>query len=125
MSDYLHWHKVGDLPSACVLPPKCCADAIETVWQRRVDDVEHAERRRVILSAVAAATTYGEAAASVLDPERAELVGTVMARVLEAIKRSGCICPFVDVSSFANPPGSPNATMRGYDGRCGMHGVGP
>jgi hypothetical protein len=43
-----------------------------------------------------------------------------MARVLEAIKRTGCICPLVEVTAFGDVP---PVYVRGGDNRCGMHEV--
>lgn len=129
MSHLLHWHKIGDEPSVCVQPPACCRDKFATVLAAKLaeadrahDDAVHTERRRVILDAVAATTTYGEAVASVLDPERAELINTVIARILEAIKRTGCICPRVEVTTLGDVG---PVYMRGGDNRCGMHEVSP
>ena len=122
MRDYLHWHRTGDEPSVCVEPPPCCMKAVEDVWHRRVDTAVHDERRRIILEAVAAATTYAEAAASVLEGERAQLVTTAMTRMIKAVKRTGCICPLIDVHTL-NEAGP--RYIRGGDSRCGMHEVSP
>lgn len=116
MTEYQHWHQPGDVNTET---PPCCVSAIEDAWRRRVDDAVHDERKRVILEAVAATEAYGEGARSVLDDDKAAFVGQVLIAVIVAIKRTGCICPMVDVSTFKEPPNS--RFMRGGDGRCGMH----
>jgi hypothetical protein len=126
MSDLLHWHKQGDHPSAYGQPTPCCADHFGTVLERAHDtwasnhrDDLHQERRRVVLQAVSAIRLYADAAMSVREGAEAALIDTVASKAIEAIKRTGCICPFIDVSTWGQ--GENTTLIRGRDGRCGMH----
>ena len=117
MSDLLHWHKIGDEPSVCQLPADCCTVAFGSVLGHAIEQARHEERRRIILGAVDAIELYWDAAVSVRTGPDAELIATVAAKAIEAITRTGCICPRIDVTTL----GGPYATMPGLDSRCGMH----
>jgi hypothetical protein len=121
--DLIHWHKVGDEPSNCQLPPECCIDAFDKVTARVRDDAEHAERRRVVTESLAEVERYANALASVLVGEQAELATKVMNHVVEAIRSAGCICPMIDITALNEPPGS--RKIPGGDSRCGVHGRRP
>lgn len=119
MTDYLHHHHLaGKTGSEYTLPSSCCTEAVESLWRRRLDDAVHTERRRIILEAAAAVTAYCDAAASLLDLTRQDLVYTVKRHVLNAIKHTGCICPSIDVRTLGQATAQ---TIPGRDSRCGMH----
>lgn len=123
----IHWHRVGDEPSNCQLPPECCihafdavADAVREDTAREREDAVHAERRRVVSKSLTEVERYADALASVLAGEQAELATKVITHVVEAIRSVGCICPMLDISTLSEAPGSPK--IPGGDPRCGVHG---
>lgn len=114
MNDLMHWH---GRPSELVEPAPCCVEAFDKQLARRVDLAAHDERRRIILDAVKAIMAYSDAATSVLAEPEAELVRTVTAKAIDAINKTGCICPSIETTTI----GGPTKYTRGYDHRCGMH----
>jgi hypothetical protein len=126
-TDLLHWHKTGDGPSSYGQPTPCCADHFGTVleqaheaWARDHSDDLDAERRRVVLQAVSSIRLYADAAMSVREGAEAALIDTVASKAIEAVKRTGCICHRIEISSFG---GEPIRTLPDFDSRCGMHGI--
>jgi hypothetical protein len=124
-NDLTHWHKVGDQPSILVPPLDCCkAAADKALWKleadlhRQREDAVHDERVRIVTEALTAIAAYSDAAQSVLDdPVKRLMVDRATEKCAEAIRKVGCICPVVNISSF----GGGLRTMPGYDSRCGMH----
>jgi hypothetical protein len=126
VSDLLHWH---GRPSELRQPPECCAEAAKKALSEQRDEATrdrgqavHAERRRVVLGALEAIDAYWRAASSVLDSTQpgVKLAAAVVEQCRQAIQRTGCICPMVDVSALNEPPGSRLAP--GGDVNCGLHG---
>ena len=127
MPDLIHWHHGGTLPDRQAEPPKCCARKFDAVLagadrdhSRRLDGAVHAERVRVVTEALAAIETYADAAASVLTAEFASVVETAAAKCAEAIRKVGCICPRIEISTF----GGSTRFVPGRDPRCGLHDIG-
>lgn len=124
-TDLTHWHKIGDQPSILVPPIDCCkAAADKALWAleadlyRQREDAVRDERVRIVTEALEAIRAYSDAAQSVLDDPTARLmVDRATEKCAEAIRKVGCICPLIDVTSF----GGERRTMPGYDSRCGMH----
>ncbi len=130
MTDLLHWHKPGDAPSECELPPRCCRNQFEKVLDgvkddlgRQADDAVREERRRVVASTVGALESYRRSIASVIsDPQQLELADKVAAYCAEVVRRAGCICKLVDVHSFGEA--RPRRIVGRPDPLCGVHEVG-
>lgn len=114
MSELMHWHGT---PSEFVEPPKCCTIHFERHLQKTVTDAVHDERRRIILDAISAVTSYANAAASVLPDADATLVKKVTSHAVGALRTVGCICPRIDITTF----GGRQTTIPGRDHRCGIH----
>lgn len=116
MSD-LHWHGV---PSQLRQPDTCCVDALE----RANAEAVHAERRRVVLSALDSIEAYWSAIASVLpvDDPGPKLAKAVLEQCINAVRQAGCICPMLDVTQLNDRY---PRQVPGGDARCGLHGVRP
>lgn len=125
MSSLNHWHRTSPEESSAIgAPPDCCRSHFEKVLEGTAREAERqhtetlrAERKRLILAAVSTVTDYGNAAASVLDDTQAQLVLKITEHAIRAVRRTACICPQLDVTSF----GQVGKTVRGFDPHCGMH----
>lgn len=115
----LHWHKVGDEPSECVLPPHCCRAAFYKEQAATVSAAVRVERGRIVRESVGAIDSHLVAVAALLEGGQRELAERVARLCRDAIRRVGCICPLplLDASSFAHR----SATTIGYDPMCGAH----
>lgn len=115
MTDLMHWH---GRPSELRQPPECCAAAAK----KARDEAVHAERRRVVLSALKAIDAYWSAASSVLDMDSPgpKLATAVVDQCRRAIQAAGCICPMVDVTQLNDPY---PRQVPGGDVNCGLHGA--
>jgi hypothetical protein len=114
MSELRHWHGT---PSELKEPEACCKAAFDQFHDRTLDEAVHAERVRVINSALDVIENYGVGIASVLTGEAAGVAAKVTAHAIEAIGKSGCICPRIDTTTFGGLP----SWALGRDARCGMH----
>lgn len=114
--DLTHWHGT---PSALAEPADCCTTAFERVAAADLDAAVHAERRRIILEALSVVETYGANVATVLSGSEVELAVKLTSHAADAIRKTGCICPDVEVHSF----GQGSQTIPGFDSRCGMHEI--
>lgn len=124
MTDLRHHHTVGDQPTVFAWPPSCCArtftkavDRLNAEHGRRLDAAVRDERVRIVTEALAAIAAYGDAVRSVLDDDDWLLVGQAVEKCADAVRKTGCICPLVNVGTF----GDPHRTMPGRDPRCGLH----
>lgn len=117
MNDLIHWHRVGEGPSAPSEPPECCTRHLREINDRRQDEAVHAERQRVILNALHVVETFGENVAVALTGREKELAELLTKHAAEAIRKTGCICPRIDTTTL----GGKQSWTRGYDSRCGMH----
>lgn len=124
--DLTHWHKTSDEDPSNLAPPlPCCTSKFLNVLSRndsehhwRQEDAVRDERVRIVTEAINAIRAYSDAAQSVLDNPRDRLmVDRATEKCTEAIRKVGCICPVIDVTSF----GGKRHTVPGYDSRCGMH----
>jgi hypothetical protein len=123
--ELMHWHKIDEEPSDYLPMPSCCAQAAIKAVEFKAkealeaqDDAVHAERRRVVLETLERVERYWVAASSVLPADDATILASkVVAACVEHIRKAGCICPMLDVSTY-NEPGR---TMPGFDPRCGVH----
>ena len=124
MADLMHWH---GRPSELSQPPACCAAAAAVALRRQAETAErdredavHAERRRVVVGALAEIERYANALASVLPGDHAVLATKILKHVVDAVRSVGCICPMVDVTQLNDPY---PRQVPGGDARCGLHGV--
>lgn len=126
--DLLHYHYPEDgSPGKHARPAECCAaaaakavEAARAEGRRAAVDAVHTERRRVVLEAIAELGRYRDAVATMVDPAAMETVGKVVTACLDRIRRVGCICPMVDISTLGEARGS--RMVAGGDPRCGVHG---
>lgn len=121
MNDLRHWHKPGSEPSELAEPPKCCARAFEEHHDRALSEAVHAERVRVVTTTLERLDAYAEAAGSVIANGEKELMLRVVSACRQAVTRTGCICPQIEVSSYSGG----YATVPGYDPQCGIHTTTP
>lgn len=130
---WMHWHKPNpETPSALLdLTPgevlaQCCLDALYAA-ETKVADRERSiaegqvreERRRLVRHAVAELDGYSQGFETVLNGERLELVERVVELCRSTVRKVGCICPLIDVTTLGESPGS--RTLPGFDPLCGVH----
>lgn len=123
----LHWHKTGDEPSNCQLPPDCCleaakklAEAVEVDASRQRDEAVHVERRRVVLGSLRELDRYRASVASVVEPETLALVDRVVMAVEAMLRdpneqfdrRSELLKPIVEYANAESATASDHRAVR-------------
>lgn len=123
---WMHWHKTApEVPSALLdLTPgvtlaQCCLDALYAAETKVADRARavaegqvREERRRLVRHAVAELDGFSQGF---------ETVERVVELCRSTVRKVGCICPLIDVSTLGESPGS--RFVPGRDPLCGVHDV--
>lgn len=118
--EMLHFHQPGEGPGEYAAPPFCCSNLMDRRHTVAVDKAVHAERQRVVLAVLDRLDQYADDAKSVLtDPTQLRLVDSVIEAATLAARRTGCICPLIEVTAMGQ---AVPRYVSGGDRRCGLHG---
>lgn len=115
-----HWHKpAADVVSEHVEPPLCCSAQMSRVIDHETDAAVHAERQRVVNTALDHLDVYAAGAGPLLDdPDLRRVFDTAVGRCRELLLATGCICPRLEVTGFGD---ARPQYIAGLDARCGVH----
>ncbi|MEV4416137.1 hypothetical protein [Catellatospora sp. NPDC049609] len=97
--------------------PGCCLRHIEDRYRGEREDAVRAERRRIVLAALAGLDTYIDIVRSMYRVEYGDAMISAATKAAETIRKAGCICPVHTVAVV----GGGERQVPGRDPRCGLH----